>query len=121
EKAFEAGYTAEKIWELTKIDIWFLKKLERIFVIKNKLETFSQFADVPKDLLVEAKRTGFSDFQIARFVLKSTQGNMQEDVLAMREYRKSIGVLPVVKKIDTLAAEFPAQTNYLYLTYGGNE
>ncbi len=121
EKAFEAGYTAEKIWELTKIDIWFLKKLERIFVIKNKLETFSQFADVPKDLLVEAKRTGFSDFQIARFVLKSTQGNMQEDVLAMREYRKAIGVLPVVKKIDTLAAEFPAQTNYLYLTYGGNE
>lgn len=121
EKAFEAGYSVQKIWELTKIDIWFLKKLENIFTIKNNLELSNSLKEISKDAMLEAKRAGFSDFQIARYVLKSQAGDMQDEVLKVRAYRKSLQILPSVKKIDTLAAEFPAQTNYLYMTYGGNE
>src|SRR5690554_920277 len=121
EKAFEKGYSVKQIWELTKIDMWFLHKLEHIFIIKNKLSELSIIEDLTADLLSEAKKAGFSDFQIARYVLKVDVTDMQEEVLAVREYRKKLHILPVVKKIDTLAAEFPAQTNYLYLTYGGTE
>jgi len=121
EKAFDAGYTVDQIWALTKIDKWFLHKLENIFKIKNRLTEVNVLSNLSKDLMIEAKRAGFSDFQIARYVLKTEKGDMQEELLAVREYRKGLGVLPAVKKIDTLAAEFPAQTNYLYMTYGGTE
>ncbi len=120
EKAFEAGYSVDQIWELTKIDKWFLYKLEYIFDIKNRLQEFNKLEEVSVDLLKEAKRAGFSDFQIGRYVLKTEASDMQAESLAVRKYRKSLGVFPVVKKIDTLAAEFPAQTNYLYMTYGGD-
>ena len=121
EKAFEAGYSVEKIWELTRIDMWFLHKLENIFNIKNKLSKFNSLKELPTELLIESKRTGFSDFQIARYVMKSEINAIEQDLLVVREYRKSLGIVPAVKKIDTLAAEFPAQTNYLYMTYGGTE
>ncbi|MFO7868578.1 MAG: carbamoyl-phosphate synthase (glutamine-hydrolyzing) large subunit [Bacteroidales bacterium] len=121
EKAFEEGYSVQQIWELTKIDTWFLHKLEHIYILKNQLSELSKINDLSRDLLLEAKQAGFSDFQIARYILKVDSGDMQDEVLAVRNYRKKINVLPSVKKIDTLAAEFPAQTNYLYLTYGGNE
>jgi carbamoyl-phosphate synthase large subunit len=121
EKAFEAGYTVEKIWELTRIDMWFLHKLENIFNIKNKLSKFNSLKELPTELLIESKRTGFSDFQIARYVMKSDISAIEQDLLVVREYRKSLGIVPAVKKIDTLAAEFPTQTNYLYMTYGGTE
>ncbi|HPH15888.1 MAG TPA: carbamoyl-phosphate synthase large subunit, partial [Bacteroidales bacterium] len=121
EKAFDAGLTVDRIWELTKIDKWFLHKLENIFTIKNKLSDVPSLTQLPKELLVEAKKAGFSDFQIARYVMKSEIAGIEQDLLKVRDYRKNLGVVPAVKKIDTLAAEFPAQTNYLYMTYGGNE
>ncbi|HON52482.1 MAG TPA: carbamoyl-phosphate synthase (glutamine-hydrolyzing) large subunit, partial [Bacteroidales bacterium] len=121
EKAFDAGLTVDRIWELTKIDKWFLHKLENIFNIKNKLSDVPSLSQLSKELLQEAKKAGFSDFQIARYVMKSEVSNIEQDLLHVREYRKQLGIVPAVKKIDTLAAEFPAQTNYLYMTYGGNE
>ena len=121
EKALDAGFTVDKIWELTKIDKWFLHKLENIFKIKNKLTEYNTLQSLPKELLIESKRAGFSDFQIARYVLKSEVNQIEQDLLVVRDYRKQLGIIPCVKKIDTLAAEFPAQTNYLYMTYGGTE
>lgn len=117
--AFEKGYSIERIHELTKIDNWFLYKLEKIFKLKNELEEFKSLDKLPDELLLKSKKAGFSDFQLARFILKEDTDYKSEGLLAVREYRKSKGIVPAVKQIDTLAAEFPAKTNYLYLTYSG--
>ena len=120
-KAMRAGYTVDQIHELTKIDKWFLYKLENIMQTSRELHEWGnnhiQLSELPKELLCKAKRQGFSDFQVARAI--GYQGDMEDGILAVRAYRKQTGVLPVVKQIDTLAAEYPAQTNYLYLTYSG--
>ncbi len=120
-EAFEEGMTVEEIHSLTKIDNWFLGKLKNIFDLKNELLKFDTLSNLPDELLAKAKRYGFSDFQIARFVLKSHDRLIEEDIMLVRNERKLRGILPVVKQIDTLAAEYPAQTNYLYLTYSGTE
>ena len=120
-KAMRAGYTVDQIHELTKIDKWFLYKLENIMETSKELHEWGnnhiQLSELPKELLYQAKRQGFSDFQVARAI--GWQGDMEDGILAVRQYRKSVGIVPVVKQIDTLAAEYPAQTNYLYLTYSG--
>ena len=120
-KAMRAGYTVNQIHELTKIDKWFLYKLENIMQTSKELHEWGnnhiQLSELPKELLYQAKRQGFSDFQVARAI--GWQGDMEDGILTVRQYRKSIGIVPVVKQIDTLAAEYPAQTNYLYLTYSG--
>ena len=120
-KAMRAGYTVDQIHELTKIDKWFLYKLENIMQTSKELHEWGnnhiQLSELPKELLYQAKRQGFSDFQVARAI--GWQGDMEDGILTVRQYRKSIGIVPVVKQIDTLAAEYPAQTNYLYLTYSG--
>jgi carbamoyl-phosphate synthase large subunit len=120
-KAFRAGYTVDQVHELTKIDKWFLEKLMNIMNTSKELEQWSknhkQIADLPLDLLKKAKVQGFSDFQIARAI--GYEGDMEDGILYVRNHRKSVGIVPVVKQIDTLAAEYPAQTNYLYLTYSG--
>ena len=118
EKAFEKNYSIEKIHDLTKIDNWFLLKLKKIFDLKNEVENYNEIEDIPIGLFKDLKGAGFSDFQLARLVLK--KGVMEENVLKVREYRKNAGIIPYVKQIDTLAAEYPAQTNYLYLTYNGS-
>lgn len=120
EKAFESGISVDRIWELTKIDKWFLHKLERIHTISVALSEYNALTDLPIDLLIDAKKAGFSDFQIARYVLKSSVEAIEQDLLTVREFRKNKGITPVVKKIDTLAGEYEAQTNYLYLTYHGS-
>ena len=120
-KAFRAGYTVDQVHELTKIDKWFLEKLMNIMNTSKELEQWSknhkQIADLPLELLKKAKVQGFSDFQIARAI--GYEGDMEDSILYVRNHRKSVGIVPVVKQIDTLAAEYPAQTNYLYLTYSG--
>ncbi|MFN8256554.1 MAG: carbamoyl-phosphate synthase (glutamine-hydrolyzing) large subunit [Bacteroidales bacterium] len=121
EKAFEAGYSIDHVHDLTRIDKWFLQKLMGIFNLSKKIEAYFSYDEMPDDVLLEAKRKGFSDFQLARLINKSTNETMQDAVLGMRAFRKSRGVLPAVKQIDTLAAEYPAFTNYLYLTYSGTK
>ena len=120
-KAMRAGYTVDQIHDLTKIDKWFLDKLMNIMQTSKELHEWgnnhTQLSELSKDLVYKAKRQGFSDFQIARAI--GWQGDMEDGILAVRQYRKAAGILPVVKQIDTLAAEYPAQTNYLYLTYAG--
>ncbi len=120
-KAFRAGYTVDQIHELTKIDKWFLQKLYDIVCTAYELEACSQIKDIPTDLLRKAKVQGFSDFQIAKAIFKDQISDGERALLQVRQDRKYRGVLPVVKQIDTLAAEYPAQTNYLYLTYSGTE
>ena len=119
-QAMYEGYTIDRIHELTRIDRWFLQRLHHIIDTDNRLHQVT-LNELTADLLRDAKRQGFSDFQIARAVALGKEMDMDEAVLKMRAYRKSLGVLPVVKQIDTLAAEYPAQTNYLYLTYSGTE
>ncbi len=120
-QALRHGYTVERIHELTKIDRWFLHKLNNIIQTANELQTFNSLDEIPVELLQLAKQQGFSDFQIARSVNPDVSGNAaQLAQLAVRNRRKNLGILPVVKQIDTLAAEYPAQTNYLYLTYNGS-
>ena len=120
-KAFRAGYTIDQVHELTKIDKWFLQKLMNIMKTSEELHSWGnnhkQIADLPNQLLRKAKVQGFSDFQIARAI--GYEGDMEDGILYIRKHRKEAGILPVVKQIDTLAAEYPAQTNYLYLTYSG--
>lgn len=120
-KAFRAGYTIDQVYELTKIDKWFLQKLMNIMKTSEELHSWGnnhkQIADLPNELLRKAKVQGFSDFQIARAI--GYEGDMEDGILYIRKHRKEAGILPVVKQIDTLAAEYPAQTNYLYLTYSG--
>lgn len=110
-QAFELGWSVDKVHELSKIDRWFLHKMKGIIAITEKLKLQSQTPN--RELLKEAKQRGFSDLQIARLV--------EGDEMGIREYRKSLGIIPVVKQIDTMAAEYPAQTNYLYMTYNGTE
>lgn len=117
-KAFNAGYSVEQIHGLTKIDRWFLDKLYNIIITGKELLQLNKKEELDKELLKLAKSQGFSDFQIGRLIYKDTL-DMDIALTTMREYRKSLGVVPVVKQIDTLAAEFPARTNYLYLTYNG--
>ena len=121
ESALRHGYTVDQVHELTKIDKWFLYKLQNLIDTTKELETYHEINDLPADLLRLAKQQGFSDFQIARAVLQKRVGNGREGNLAVRALRKKFGITPVVKQIDTLAAEYPAKTNYLYLTYNGNE
>ena len=118
-KAMHKGYTIDQIHELTKIDRWFLYKLKHIIDIDERLKT-KNVNTLDRDLLREAKVYGFTDFQIARAIgLETEMGNMHKAMLLVRRQRKSFGIVPVVKQIDTLAAEYPAQTNYLYVTYAG--
>ena len=116
-QALEEGYTIERIYDLTKIDPWFIERMKNIVDFKHKLETYNKLEEVPADVLRQAKVLGFSDFQIARFVLKPKSGNMEKENLAVRAYRKSLGILPAVKRIETVASEHPELTNYLYMTY----
>ncbi|MBR2201558.1 MAG: carbamoyl-phosphate synthase (glutamine-hydrolyzing) large subunit, partial [Bacteroidales bacterium] len=116
-QALEDGYTIDRIYELTKIDPWFIGKLKNIVDFKHKLESYNKIEDLSADVLREAKILGFSDFQIARFVLKTKGGNMEKENLAVRAYRKKLGILPAVKRIPTVASEHPDLTNYLYMTY----
>lgn len=118
-KAFRKGYTVDQIHDLTKIDKWFLQKLMNIIRTADELETYSLLETVPTELLRKAKVQGFSDFQVARAIWKDKIADMESAIMDVRSYRKSLKILPVVKQIDTLAAEYPAQTNYLYLTYSG--
>ena len=119
-QALHAGYTIEQIHALTKIDCWFLDKLQSIVRTSQRLSEVAAINKLPYELLLRAKRQGFSDFQIARFILadKGVKAGDKE-ALAVRSQRKQLGIVPVVKQIDTLAAEYPAETNYLYLTYSG--
>ncbi len=119
--AFEKGYTVDKIHDLTKIDKWFLYKLKSIYDTHLNLKKFNRIEDCPIELLKESKIKGFSDFQLARFINKSITENMHEQMLQIRNYRKSVGVVPFIKQIDTLSAEYPAKTNYLYVTYSASE
>lgn len=118
--ALKKGYTVDKIHQLTGIDRWFLEKLHNILRIENELSKYNKLEDLSDDLLRHSKKAGFSDFQLARIILKSKDEFIEDDLLSVRNYRKTRGIVPVVKQIDTLAAEYPAQTNYLYLTYHGS-
>jgi len=118
-KAMRAGYTVDRIHELTKIDKWFLYKLQNIMDTAKELQRYTDLEAVPADLLRQAKEQGFSDFQVAREVLKEGMTDSEQSLLRVRSIRKELGIVPVVKQIDTLAAEYPARTNYLYLTYNG--
>ncbi len=119
-KAFAEGYTVDRIHELTKIDRWFLFKLRNIMDTSCELEGFNDLAAVPEILMRRAKQQGFSDFQIGRAIFKDAFTERAEDVIMdVRRRRQELGIRPVVKQIDTLAAEYPAATNYLYLTYNG--
>lgn len=119
-QALMKGYDTERIFELTQIDRWFLEKLNNIYDLSQELIRFSSLEAMPDELLLQAKKTGFSDFQIARLVLKSSRESITNDVLKVRSYRKDKEITPWVKQIDTMAAEYPAFTNYLYLTYNGS-
>ncbi|WP_278365028.1 carbamoyl-phosphate synthase (glutamine-hydrolyzing) large subunit [Phocaeicola barnesiae] len=116
-QALEEGYSIERIFELTKIDPWFIERLKNIVDYKAKLQSYDSLESLPTDVLREAKRLGFSDFQIARFVLKPHNGNMEKENLQVRAYRKKLNILPAVKRINTVASEHPELTNYLYFTY----
>ncbi len=118
-KAMRAGYTVEQIHKLTKIDRWFLYKLQNIMDTSRELHCITELESLSECLLRKAKRQGFSDFQIARAI--GFDEDAEKAALKVRDYRKTLGVIPVVSQIDTLAAEYPAQTNYLYLTYNGIE
>ncbi len=118
-KAFRQGYTIDRIHELTRIDKWFLRKLYNIVETANEIENgYNEIESLPANLVKHAKMQGFSDFQIGRLTLKDSI-DTELASLKVRNYRKSLGIIPVVKQIDTLAAEYPAQTNYLYITYHG--
>ena len=116
-QALEEGYTIDRIVELTKIDPWFLERLKNIVDYKAKLSEYNSVEEIPADVMRQAKVMGFSDFQIARFVLKDAAGNMEKENLSVRAYRKKLGIVPAVKRIPTVASEHPDLTNYLYMTY----
>ena len=119
-KALEKGYTPERIEELTKIDVWFINKLKNIVDYTKVLSQYKKIEDLPTDVLREAKRLGFSDFQIARFV-ENPSGTMEKEILRVRDLRKKNSILPAVRRINTVASEHPELTNYLYMTYGETE
>ena len=116
-QALEEGYTIERIEELTKIDPWFIERMKNIVDYKHKLSEYNTLEEIPAEVLREAKVLGFSDFQIGRFVLKTKDTNMEKEVLAVRDLRKKLNILPAVKRIPTVASEHPDLTNYLYMTY----
>ena len=118
-KAMSQGYTIDQIHELTKIDKWFLQKLQNIKDTSNALHACKSINVLSHDLLRRAKIQGFTDFQIARAIGMEDEMDIEEASLVVRNRRKAVGIVPVVKQIDTLAAEYPAQTNYLYMTYSG--
>lgn len=119
--AFDQGYSVDKIHDMTKIDKWFLERLLNIHILKNKLDTFESVKEVTPEFLKKVKQNGFSDFQIGRLTIKNSSLTHHQKMLKVREYRKSLGILPSIKQIDTLAGEYPAMTNYLYVTYNGSE
>ncbi len=120
-QAMKEGYSVDKIHELTKIDRWFLYKLDNIVSTSRELEKYNNLEELPDALLRQAKQQGFSDFQIARSIFKNSTLSPEEISIQVRKHRKERGITPVVKQIDTLAAEYPAQTNYLYITYNGSD
>ena len=117
-QALEQGYSVDKIHELSKITRWFLEGLKNIVDYANVLKGYNKIEDLPEDVLKEAKRLGFSDFQIARYV-ENPEGNMEKENIRVRNLRKKMGILPTVKRINTIASEHPELTNYLYMTYDG--
>ena len=116
-EALEKGYTVERIEELTKIDPWFIERMKHIVDLKHQLESYNSLEELPDEFLLEVKKAGFSDFQIARFVLKPQSGNLEKENLEVRRHRKQRGIIPSVKRIPTVASEHPELTNYLYFTY----
>ncbi|MDD2246524.1 MAG: carbamoyl-phosphate synthase (glutamine-hydrolyzing) large subunit [Proteiniphilum sp.] len=118
--ALDKGYSVEKIEELTKIDRWFLEKLENIYNYSKVLSAYNKIEELPENVLREAKRLGFSDFQIARFV-EDPQGTLENDLIRVRNHRKKLQVVPSVQRINTVASEHPDKTNYLYFTYGSGD
>ena len=118
--ALEKGYTVERIEELTKIDVWFLNKLKNIVDYTKVIAKYSKIEDIPADVMREAKRLGFSDFQIARYC-ENPSGNMEKEILRVRASRKKNNIVPAVRRINTVASEHPELTNYLYMTYGATE
>ncbi|MCQ2193384.1 MAG: carbamoyl-phosphate synthase (glutamine-hydrolyzing) large subunit [Paludibacteraceae bacterium] len=118
--ALEKGYTVERIEELTKIDIWFLNKLKNIVDYTKVIAKYKTIEDIPADVMREAKRLGFSDFQIARYC-ENPSGNLEKEILRVRASRKKNNILPAVRRINTVASEHPELTNYLYMTYGATE
>ena len=118
--AFAKGFTVEQIVDLTKIDRWFIEKLENIHKYSLVLSSYNSIADLDASVLAEAKRLGFSDFQIARFV-ESPAGSMEKELLQVRDKRKSVGITPTVRRINTVASDHPDKTNYLYFTYGSDK
>jgi len=121
EIAFDRGYSVDRLHDMTKIDKWFLSRLENIHRLKLDLAKYNCINELSKNLLIEAKQMGYSDYQIGKIILKDNNIQPHDKTLIVRKYRKSLGIEPVVKQIDTLAGEYPAQTNYLYLTYNGDE
>lgn len=119
-EAFSRGYSVDRIHEMTKIDKWFLERLRNIHLLKNELDKYSTITGVSSILLRKAKQMGFSDFQIGRLTIKNDE-NAHRKMLDVREYRKNLKIVPYVKQIDTMAGEYPAMTNYLYITYNGSE
>ena len=117
EKAFKNGYSVEDVHRLTKIDRWFLRKLYNIYETEQELKSAGNINVLDNDLLARAKREGFTDFQVARALGMESEMEVERAQMLVRERRKQAGIVPYVKQIDTLAAEYPAQTNYLYLTY----
>ena len=118
--ALQKGYTVERIEELTKIDKWFLGKLKNIVDYTKVLSQYNKIEEIPADVLAEAKRLGFSDFQIARYS-ENPKGNMEQESLRVRSLRKELNILPKLRRINTIASENPEKTNYLYMTYGNVE
>ncbi|RLD51773.1 MAG: carbamoyl phosphate synthase large subunit, partial [Bacteroidetes bacterium] len=119
-QALQAGWTVEDIFHETKIDRWFLEKLHNIHLMNKEIEGYAAMEELPDSMLRKAKQAGFSDFQIARSLYKDQFEGSDEEITSLRKYRISKGIRPVVKQIDTLAAEYPAMTNYLYMTYNGD-
>ncbi len=119
--AFDEGYTVDRLHDITKIDKWFLSRLKNIHDLKDRIAIIDKVEDLSENKLRLAKQLGFSDYQIGKLVLKDNSVNAHQKALVVREYRKRLGIVPCVKQIDTMAGEYPAQTNYLYLTYNGTE
>ncbi len=119
--AFDKGYSVDKIHEMTRIDKWFLERLKNIHDLKEELGKYTTVRGVTPMMLKKAKQMGFSDFQIGRLTIKDEALSAHECMLRVRAYRKELGITPCIKQIDTLAGEYPAQTNYLYVTYNGTE
>ena len=121
EIAFDRGYSVDRLHDMTKIDKWFLSRLENIHRLKLELVKYNSVNEISRELMVEAKQMGYSDYQIGKIVLKDSAIDPHKKAIVVRKYRQQLDIHPVVKQIDTLAGEYPAQTNYLYLTYNGSE